>query len=160
MSSTLKNLSITHDLELKNAFRHKIGIVTAHWNHDITHALWQGCVDELLAQGIQKNNIVNKSVPGSFELIYGAKQMSKQKDLSAIICLGCIIQGETPHFDFIAQAVANGLAQLNIELDIPVVFGVITTLNMQQALDRAGGKHGNKGIEAAYTAISLVNTYL
>jgi 6,7-dimethyl-8-ribityllumazine synthase len=124
----------------------KFAIVVADWNEDITEALYEAAVMSLTTHGVPKKNIIRKNVPGTFEL-----------SLGAVICLGCVIQGETPHFDYICQAVAYGLTEVNLKTKKPVVFGVLTTLNKQQAIDRAGGKYGNKGEEAALTAISMLN---
>ena len=109
----------------------------------------------LSRHGAKAENILVTYVPGSFELTFGAQLMARNRELDAIICLGCIIQGETRHFDFICQSVTQGLTQLNIDYNIPFIFGVLTTQNLQQAHDRAGGKHGNKGDEAAITAIKM-----
>ena len=140
-----------------NLSKKSFGIVVAEWNEEITEVLYEGAVSSLLANGVKKENIVRKNVPGSFELSLGALWMAEEKDIDAVICLGCVIQGETPHFDFICQAVAYGITQAGLKTRKPVVFGVLTTLNQQQALDRAGGKFGNKGEEAALTAIKMLN---
>lgn len=135
----------------------KFAIVVARWNEDITEALYQGAVTSLLAHGVKKENIIRKNVPGTFELSLGGLWMAEEKDIDAVICLGCVIQGDTPHFDYICQAVAYGITEAGLKSRKPVIFGVITTLNKQQALDRAGGKYGNKGEEAAITAIQMLN---
>jgi len=140
-----------------NLSKKSFGIVVAEWNEEITEVLYEGAVSSLVANGVKKENIVRKNVPGSFELSLGALWMAEEKDIDAVICLGCVIQGETPHFDFICQAVAYGITQAGLKTRKPVVFGVLTTLNQQQALDRAGGKFGNKGEEAALTAIKMLN---
>lgn len=140
-----------------NLAKKKFAIVVAEWNEEITEALYEGAVASLLASGAKKENIIRKNVPGTFELTLGAQWMADKKDISAIICLGCVIQGETPHFDYICQAVAYGITEVNIKSKKPVIFGVLTTLTKQQALDRSGGKYGNKGEEAALTAISMLN---
>ncbi len=134
----------------------KVAIVVANWNEDVTGALYQSAFNTLKNHGIAVENIISKKVPGSFELTLGAQWMAQQNDIDAVICLGCVIQGETPHFDYICQAVAYGITELNIKFNKPVVFGVLTTINKQQALDRAGGKFGNKGEEAALTAIEML----
>lgn len=134
----------------------KFAIVYAEWNHEITNALKDGAMNTLLQHGALKENIFVKEVPGSFELTLGAQYMAEFTDADAIICLGCVIQGETRHFDFICEAVACGITDLNIKYNLPVIFGVLTPDNQQQALDRAGGKHGNKGDEAAVTAIKML----
>jgi 6,7-dimethyl-8-ribityllumazine synthase len=138
-----------------DAGKMRFGIVVSDWNRKITHALLEGTTNTLRIHGATDNNIVVKHVPGSLELTLGAQFLAEYDDLDAVICLGCIIQGETPHFSYICQSVTQGITQLNLEYNIPFVFGVLTTLNLQQALDRAGGKHGNKGDEAAITAIKM-----
>jgi 6,7-dimethyl-8-ribityllumazine synthase len=140
-----------------NLAKKKLAIVVAEWNEDVTEALYEGAVASLTAHGVKKQNIIRKNVPGSFELTLGALWMAEKKDIAAVICLGCVIQGDTPHFDYICQAVANGITEVNIKTKKPVIFGVLTTLDKNQALERAGGKHGNKGEEAALTAIGMLN---
>ncbi|HEX5169661.1 MAG TPA: 6,7-dimethyl-8-ribityllumazine synthase [Cyclobacteriaceae bacterium] len=135
----------------------KFAIVVAEWNEDVTEALYEAAVASLKEHGVAKDNIIRKNVPGSFELSLGALWMAEEKKIDAVICLGCVIQGETPHFDYICQAVAYGITQAGLKTRKPVIFGVLTTLNKQQALDRAGGKYGNKGEEAALTAIKMLN---
>jgi len=139
-----------------NLSKKNFGIVVAEWNEEITEALYQGALSSLIANGVKKENIIRKNVPGSFELSLGALWMAEEKKIDAVICLGCVIQGETPHFDFICQAVAYGITQAALKTRKPVIFGVLTTLNQQQALDRAGGKFGNKGEEASLTAIKML----
>ncbi|NLJ42326.1 MAG: 6,7-dimethyl-8-ribityllumazine synthase [Bacteroidales bacterium] len=138
-----------------DAGRMRFGIVVSDWNSQVTESLLRGAVNTLKKHGVTDNNIVVKHVPGSFELTLGAQFLAEYDDLDAIICLGCVIQGETPHFTYICQGVTNGITQLNLEYNIPFIFGVLTTLNMEQALERSGGKHGNKGDEAAVTAIKM-----
>ena len=156
MASSNKNLSTFSEKNIKDITSKKFGIVVSEWNSDVTEALYAGTVDTLLHHGATKYNIIRKSVPGSFELTLGAQWMAQDENIDAVICLGCVIQGETPHFDYICQAVANGITNVGLKYDKPVIFGVLTTLNHQQALDRAGGKHGNKGDEAAATAIKML----
>lgn len=134
----------------------RIGIVTAEWNEEITGALREAAVSTLLEHGIARENIVLKSVPGSFELSLGSLWLAQEKDIDAVISLGCVIQGDTPHFDYICQAVAYGITEAGLKTGKPVIFGVLTTLNHQQAIDRAGGKLGNKGEEAALTALKML----
>ncbi len=133
----------------------KFGIVVSEWNHEITGSLLQGAVETLKKHGAQEINIVVKHVPGSFELILGGRLFAEYTDVNAIILLGCVIQGETRHFEFICQGVTKGATDLNLKYGIPVIFGVLTTENLQQALERAGGRLGNKGDEAAITAIKM-----
>ncbi len=131
------------------------GIVVAEWNPDVTEKLLQGAVETLLNANVAKENITVIKVPGSVELTKGAQWLANTMQYDAIICLGCVIQGETRHFDYVCQSVTHGITELNLQYDIPFIFGVLTTLNQQQALDRAGGKHGNKGSECAETAIKM-----
>jgi 6,7-dimethyl-8-ribityllumazine synthase len=138
----------------------EIAIVTAEWNSEITHALRDACLYTLVECGVPESSITNITVPGAFELPMGAKMLLEYRMPDAIICLGCIIKGETRHDDYIASAVAKGLMDVSLEHDTPVVFGVLTTENEAQARDRAGGKHGNKGVEAAITAIKMVSLAL
>ncbi|MBP7808757.1 MAG: 6,7-dimethyl-8-ribityllumazine synthase [Bacteroidia bacterium] len=157
MSSQHKNLSNFEGSKIKSAASYKFGIVWSEWNHEITHALYKGAHDTLIKHGAKPENIISKTVPGSFELTLGAQYLAQDSDIDAVIALGCVIQGETRHFDFICDAVANGITNLNIKYNKPVIFGVLTPDNMQQAIDRAGGKHGNKGDEAAVTAIKMLS---
>lgn len=149
------DLSDYDPASVPDAGKMRFGIVVSDWNHDITQALLEGATKTLKKNGATDNNIVIKHVPGSFELTLGAQFFAEYDDLDAIICLGCIIQGETPHFSYICQSVTYGITKLNLEYNIPFIFGVLTTLNYEQARDRAGGKHGNKGDEAAVTAIKM-----
>ncbi|NBP69421.1 MAG: 6,7-dimethyl-8-ribityllumazine synthase [Cytophagia bacterium] len=141
----------------RNLSKTKVAIVVAEWNEDITGALYEGAYQSLLEHGIKKQNIIRKNVPGTFELTLGSLWMAEQKDVQAVIALGCVIQGDTPHFDYICQAVAYGITEANIKTKKPVIFGVLTTLNKKQALERAGGKLGNKGEEAALTALKMLD---
>jgi len=151
-----QNLSHYNSGDIPDANGMKIGVVVAEWNSEITFALKEGAVQTLREHGVQDSDIILRHVPGSFELTSGAQMMTKYTSVDAIICIGCVIRGETPHFDYICQGVTTGLTQVSINSEIPVIFGVLTTNNLQQALDRAGGKHGNKGVEAAITAIKMV----
>lgn len=156
MSSVNNNLSETKGAGVPDASDYSFGIVWAEWNEEITGAMRDGAYNTLLAHGVKPDNIIVKAVPGSFELTLGAQYMAENTDVDAVICIGCVIQGETRHFDFICQAVAQGITDLNREYNMPFIFGVLTPDNQQQAIDRAGGKHGNKGDEAAITAIKMV----
>lgn len=156
MSSANKNLSVIEGSEIGNVSDFKIGIVWSEWNSEITGALKSGAVNTLLKAGIAEKNIIIKEVPGSYELTLGAQYMAEYTTVDAIICIGCVIQGETKHFDFICDAVAKGLTNLNIKYNKPFIFGVLTPNNQQQAVDRAGGKYGNKGDEAAFTALKML----
>ena len=156
MATTNNNLSDFNKDLLPDSSNMKIGIVVSKWNNKITDGLYNGAFTTLIESGVSENNIEKIEVPGSFELIFGAKLLSR-KDVDAIICLGSVIQGETKHFDYVCQAVSNGIKDLNISLNIPVIFGVLTDNTMEQAVNRSGGKHGNKGVEAAVTAINMVH---
>lgn len=156
MSSANKNLSSIEGSEVPSAAPFRFAIVYSEWNTPVTGALKQGAIDTLLHYGAKADHISLHAVPGSFELTLGAQYAAEFTDADAIICLGCVIQGETRHFDFICDAVAKGITDLNIKYNIPVIFGVLTPDTMQQAIDRAGGKHGNKGSEAAITAIKML----
>jgi 6,7-dimethyl-8-ribityllumazine synthase len=134
----------------------RIGVVVSEWNNDITEAMYNGAYEVLTNHGVKKDDIIKDYVPGTFELTYGAKRIAEYSKVDAVIVLGCVIQGETRHFDFICQGVTKGITDLNIKMNLPIIFGVLTTANKQQALDRAGGKHGNKGAEAAVTAIKMI----
>jgi 6,7-dimethyl-8-ribityllumazine synthase len=134
----------------------KFAIVVADWNTEITQSLYEGANAALLQLGANPKNIIRKNVAGSFELSLGAQLMAQRKEIAAVICLGCVIQGETPHFDFICQAVAHGITEVSLKFNKPVAFGVLTTLNKKQALERAGGKYGNKGEEAAVTVVQML----
>lgn len=157
MATSLKNLSDYDIQSVANAKDMKFGIVLAEWNTEITEALFNGAYHTLLKHGALEDNIIKKYVPGTFELTLGAQLIAEQTDVDAVIVLGCVIQGETRHFDFICQGVTQGITDLNIKYNKPFIFGVLTTDNQQQAQDRAGGKHGNKGDEAAFTAIKMVS---
>jgi 6,7-dimethyl-8-ribityllumazine synthase len=150
-----KNLSVFNPEEVPSAGKMRFGIVVSDWNSEVTWSLLEGATDTLKKHGVKKDSIIIKHVPGSFELTLGAQWLAEYDDLDGIICLGCVIQGETPHFSYICQGVTYGITKLNLEYNIPFVFGILTTNTQQQAIDRAGGKHGNKGIEAAITAIKM-----
>jgi 6,7-dimethyl-8-ribityllumazine synthase len=151
-----KNLSEYDISSVPSAEKFKFGIVVADWNYRITGNLAQGAYETLKLHGAKEENIIMKHVPGSFELTLGGQFFAEYTDVDAIILLGCVIQGETPHFNYICQSVTEGVTQLNLNYNLPVIFGILTTLTEQQALDRAGGKLGNKGDEAAITAIKMV----
>ncbi|MHA4893226.1 6,7-dimethyl-8-ribityllumazine synthase [Pedobacter sp. PWIIR3] len=156
MATQLKNLSDFSHTTIPNGADYKVAIAVAEWNAEVTGALYKGAFDTLIKHGVIENNIISVAVPGSFELTSAADiLLKKHTDLDAVICLGCVIQGDTKHFDFICDAVANGVTNVSIKHSKPVIFGVLTTNDQQQAIDRAGGKHGNKGDEAAITAIKM-----
>jgi 6,7-dimethyl-8-ribityllumazine synthase len=155
MASALKNLSEYKAENMPSATAFSFGIIVSEWNSEITHALYEGCYDTLVKHGAKEEKIHTLQVPGSFELTAGARILMDTHKLDAIICLGCVIKGETSHNEYINYAVANGLTNLSMMYSKPFVFGVLTPDTEQQAQDRAGGKHGNKGIEAAATAIRM-----
>lgn len=156
MSSRLKNLSDYYKEEIPDASKMSFGIVVSEWNPEITNALYKACIETLAQNGAKPKNIITYKVPGSFELPAGANILMITKKVDAVICLGCVIQGETKHADYICNAVANGLISLSVKYNAPFIFGVLTPNNMQQAKERAGGKLGNKGVEAAVSAIKMV----
>ena len=156
MARKKKNLSDVNQSIYANTSGMHIGVVVADWNTEITSALLQGAVNTMKSMGVEEKNIHVHYVPGSYELPMGAKLLATALKVDAVICLGCVIQGETRHFEFISNAVANGITSVGLETNIPVIFGVLTTDNYQQAKDRAGGKHGNKGDEAGATAIKMI----
>ncbi|RRN77818.1 6,7-dimethyl-8-ribityllumazine synthase [Pseudoxanthomonas sp. SGD-10] len=157
MASYLKNLSDFSHTTVPSAKPFKFGIIVAAWNAEVTVKLYEGAYNSLLKHGATEENIISLEVAGSYELIAAADVLLTKKVLDAVICLGCVIQGETRHFDFICNAVGNGLAHVGLKHTKPVIFGVLTTDTQEQALDRAGGKHGNKGDEAAITAIKMAD---
>lgn len=157
MEDKKQNLSIFDPENVPSASGMRLGIVVSEWNPEITGALLNGALRTLLNFGATNQNIFVHHVPGSFELPLGATYLINKKYVDAVICLGCVIQGETRHFEFICQAVSQGIMNLGIETGIPVIFGVLTTQTISQARDRSGGMHGNKGDEAAITAIKMVD---
>ena len=158
MATKNKNLSAYDKTTIPNAKDFRFGIVVSEWNHNITEGMFNGAIQALKDCGATDNNIIRWNVPGSYELIFGAKLMAEKHDaLDAIIVIGSVIQGETKHFDYVCEAVAQGIKDLNIQGRIPVIYCVLTDNNMQQALDRSGGKQGNKGTEAAIAAIKMAH---
>ncbi len=157
MATAYQNLSSYDFNSVPDASAMKIGIVVSEWNTPITEKLLQGAVDTLEKHGVKEANITISRVPGSFELTFGAKMVAKTGQVDAVIILGCVVRGDTPHFDYVCSGVTQGITCLNVEYDIPFIFGLLTTDTMQQAADRAGGVHGNKGDEAAITAIKMVS---
>lgn len=156
MATSLKNLSQHSDSNIKEIHDKKFAIVVSEWNEEVTESLYNGALETLLKYGAERQHIYRKNVPGSFELPLAAQWMAQMDEIDAVICIGCVIQGETKHFDFICQAVAQGVTEVGLKYNKPVIFGVLTPNTQQQALDRAGGKHGNKGDEAAITAIKML----
>lgn len=159
MATAYHNLSSYDASKVPNGADMKIGIVVSEWNEEITGAMLDGACKTLLKHGVKQENILIDYVPGSFELIFGSKHMVENKEIDAIIALGCVIKGETPHFDYVCQGVTQGIADMNIRYDIPFIYGLLTNNDMQQSIDRAGGKHGNKGDECAITAIKMIDFY-
>ena len=156
MSSADKNLDLHANRNLIRMEGRKVGIVVSEWNEEVTDRLLEGAIEALRDHGASPEDYEVMHVPGSFELVQGSNWLSEEPGIEAVIALGCVIQGETRHFDFICEAVAQGIKDVNLKSGKPVIFGVLTTDNQQQALDRAGGKHGNKGYEAGITAIKML----
>ena len=157
MATKYQNLSEYNPTTVPDASTMSFGIVVSEWNHEITGKLKEGAYNTLIRHGAKPENITIAYVPGSFELVYGAKRMAKHLKPDAIIGLGCVIRGETPHFDYVCSGVTQGFSELNRKGDIPFIFGLLTNDTMQQSIDRAGGIHGNKGDEAAITAIKMID---
>lgn len=157
MATSLKNLSDYKKDNFKDISEKTFGIVVAEWHDDITGVLCEGAVNTLLEHGAKKENIYINTVPGSFELTLGAQFLAIQEEIDAVICIGVVIKGDTKHDDYINNAVANGITNVSLKFNKPVSFGLVTTNTLEQALDRAGGKHGNKGVEAAAAAIGMLS---
>lgn len=157
MATENKNLSVYDKTKLPNAEAFRFGIVVSQWNHHITHNLQKGAIETLLDLGAKEENVFSIEVPGSFELVYAASQLCKNQNLDAIIVIGSVIRGETAHFDYVCQGVTQGIKDLNVQFDTPVIFCVLTDDNEQQSIDRSGGKHGNKGTEAGVTAVVMAD---
>ena len=155
MATAGHNLSQYDRDKLPDAREFKIGMVVSEWNSEITEAMYQGAYDTLLECGVDQKNIGRWDVPGSFELVFGCKKMIEIQQPDAVIAIGSVIRGETKHFDFVCSAATQGIKDLNVHTDTPVIFCVLTDDNWQQAKDRSGGQHGNKGIEAAIAAIKM-----
>lgn len=156
MARENNNLSNYDKATIPNAKNFRFGMVVSEWNPKITEGMFQGAFDALLDCGVIKENIVRWNVSGSFELVYGCKKMQQSYPmLDAIIAIGSVIEGETKHFDYVCEATTNGIMQLNLQNEIPIMFCVLTDRTLQQAIDRSGGKHGNKGVEAAIAAIKM-----
>ena len=155
MATENKNLSDYDKNTIPNAKDFRFGIVVSEWNDTITEGLYNGAITALLENGVPPHHIIRWNVPGSFELIYGSKKMLQTQNVDAVIAIGCVIQGQTKHFDFVCEGVTQGIKDLNVQTDIPVIFCVLTDNTMQQSIDRSGGIHGNKGTEAAIAAIKM-----
>ncbi|MEH0155254.1 6,7-dimethyl-8-ribityllumazine synthase [Limibacter armeniacum] len=156
MATALKNLSEYTKKKNIDISNKKFAVVVSEYNPEITEALYEGVTETLLNEGAKQENIFREDVPGAFELTLGAQYMAQIEEVDAVIILGCVIQGETKHFDFICDAVAQGITNVSLKYNKPVIFGLLTPNTQQQALDRAGGKHGNKGVEAAVAAIKML----
>lgn len=157
MSSSSYSYTNDQTVPVPDASEMRFGIIVTEWNNNITDKLLEGAIKELKTYGASEQNITIKRVPGSFELIYAANQLSKFGHVNCIIIIGCVIRGDTPHFDYICQGVTQGIAELNAKSDIPIIFGLLTVNNEAQALERTNGKLGNKGKEYAHTAIKMIN---
>ncbi len=157
MATKLHNLSDYDPTSVPAATGMRFGIVVSEWNHSITGTLLEGAHNTLVKQGVDEKDILVMTVPGSFELVFGAAQMVRSGKVDAVIAIGCVIRGDTPHFDYICEGATQGLAALNTTGDVPVIYGLLTCNNLQQAQDRAGGILGNKGDECAVTAIKMVD---
>lgn len=155
MATENKNLSEYDKNSIPNAKDFRFGIVVSEWNDSITEGLYRGAIEALLENQVPAQHIIRWNVPGSFELIYGSKKMLQTQNVDAVIAIGCVIQGQTKHFDFVCEGVTQGIKDLNVQTDIPVIFCVLTDNTMQQSIDRSGGIHGNKGTEAAIAAIKM-----
>lgn len=155
MATASTNLSHFNPEDLPNAENFRIGIAVAEWNSEITEALYTGAVETLRACGVQSRHIIKHKVPGTLELTYVCKLMCERKDFDAVIAIGVVIQGETRHFDFVCQSVTHGITELNLRYNTPVIYCVLTDNNINQSMARAGGKHGNKGVEAAIAALKM-----
>lgn len=156
MATELHNLSSYDPTSVPQGKGKRIGIVVSEWNYSVTGNLLRGTYDTLLKFGVESEDIIVEHVPGSFELTYGAKILIEKANLDSVIILGCVIQGETPHFTFVCESVTQGSTQLNLDYNVPVIFGLLTTNTLDQAKARSGGRHGNKGDEAAITALKMI----
>ena len=159
MATVFHNLSSYDPEKVPNGVDMKIGIVVSEWNEEVTGKLLEGALNTLVKHGVKEENIITDFVPGSFELIFGTKHLVENTDINAVIALGCVVKGDTPHFDYVCSGVTQGIADMNVRYDIPFIFGLLTTDTMQQALDRAGGRHGNKGDECAVAALKMIDFY-
>lgn len=157
MATENKNLSRYDKSTIPNTKGFRFGIVVSEWNEQITEGLYKGAFQALTENGVAPEDIIRWNVPGSFELIYGCKKMIETQEVDAVIAIGCVIQGETKHFDFVCEGVTQGIKDLNILGDIPTIFCVLTDNTLQQSIDRSGGKHGNKGTEAGIVAIKMAD---
>ena len=155
MATVNKNLSVYDKNSIPSAKDFRFGIVVSEWNDSITEGLYKGAIEAFLENQVPAHHVIRWNVPGSFELIYGCKKMLQTQNVDSVIAIGCVIQGQTKHFDFVCEGVTQGIKDLNVQTDIPVIFCVLTDNTMQQSIDRSGGIHGNKGTEAAIAAIKM-----
>ena len=155
MAIANKNLSNYDKTTIPNAKDFRFGIVVSEWNQHITEGLFNGAIAALLDCGATHENIIRWNVPGSFELVYGAQRMIVTQNVDCVITIGCVIKGETMHFEFVCEGVTQGIKDLNVQTDVPVIFCLLTDNTEQQSIDRSGGIHGNKGTEAAIAAIKM-----
>lgn len=160
MATAYHNLSTYDEASVPNVEGKRFGIVVADWNSNITFKLLDGAIGTFAEHGVHPEDVIVKHVPGSFELVFAARQMAERARVDAVIVLGCVVRGDTPHFDYVCQGVTQGIASLNLKYNIPFIFGMVTTNTMQQAEDRAGGIHGNKGVEGAITAIIMSQLFV
>lgn len=156
MATNLRNTSSNLIGNISDAGNLKIGIVISEWHTDVTESLFNGALTTLLKHGVKEENIIKHFVPGSFELSLGAQFLAEYTDVDAVICFGCVIQGETPHFTFVCESVTQGITALNLKYNKPFIFGVLTTNTLEQAIERSGGKLGNKGDDCALAALKMI----
>jgi 6,7-dimethyl-8-ribityllumazine synthase len=157
MATAFQPLSSYNPDTVPDAVSMRFGIVVSEWNRQVTEKLFEGVYKTLIRHGVRPENIYVERVPGSFELTFGARQLADNLPIDAVIVIGCVVRGDTPHFDYVCSSVTQGVTALNLKYDIPFIFGVLTTDNMLQAKERAGGRYGNKGDEAAITAIKMID---
>ena len=159
MATAYHNLSDYDFNSVPNAENMRFGIVVSEWNNNITGPLLEGAISTLKKHGAKDKNILVQTVPGSFELTFGSAQMIKSGKVDAVIAIGCVVRGDTPHFDYVCAEASKGIAQVSMQTGVPVAFGVLTTENIQQAIERAGTKAGNKGVDCAMSAMEMVNLF-
>ena len=157
MSSANKNLSVYNSNDIPSGKKKMVAIIVSEWNQEVTFALRDGAIKVLIENGVNIKDIIIEYVPGSVELTFASRIIADRTEVDAVIALGCVVRGETPHFNYVCDSVTYGISELNLTYDLPFIFGVLTVENQQQALDRAGGKHGNKGIECAVAALKMMH---
>lgn len=157
MATSGKNLSATQNVELDDVDSIRVGLVVSEWNPEITENLKQGAFDTLVSQGLDPENIITIYTPGTFELALGTQMLyNKRPDIQGVITIGSVIQGETRHFDFVCQGATDGIMDVGLKFNKPTIFCVLTDDNLQQSIDRSGGKHGNKGVESAIALLKMI----